>query len=64
MAEYIEQKIKILKDLGIYKQMSRQQRKYLRSLDNKLKVDRYVRDLICPPIQPENRRYEVWCGNV
>lgn len=64
MAEYIAEKIQILKDMGIYKTMTRKQRKYLKSMDNNHKVDRYIRDLICPPVQPENRVYKVWCGNV
>lgn len=64
MAEYIKEKIQILKDMGIYGRMTPKERKYLKSLDTEFKVDRYVRDLISPPVQPENRVYKVWCGNV
>lgn len=61
MSEYIHEKILLLHDFGI--KLTSIQRKHLYSLHTESEVDRYVRDLICPPIAPDIQ-HAVWCGNV
>ena len=61
MTDYINEKLKILKQLKI--KLSDGQEKYIRSLTKEFDVDLFARGLILPPIK-DTPNIKVWCGNI
>lgn len=60
MTEYAKEKSKILRQLKV--NMTKDERKRLRRMENEIQIDNFARYLISrDPVEPV--RKEVWCGD-